>query len=198
MYNNENKNKKKLILFGRFLTIQGMSEMAILIAMAIIFDQSFLKIRLGPGASISLTMLPLIIIALRFNFFDSFLGIGIVYGFITMVMDGYGFHTYPLDYLLGFGSISIVSLFKKLIFKQPNLLMKYVFLSVSVLVAVLGRITFSTISGMIFYYSELPFFTSLASSFTYNAPPMALSAAVNLGLLYILLPTLVRLNREIY
>src|SRR5690554_5303783 len=93
--------------FGRILTVRGITEMAIFIALALVFDLEFLKFRLGEAQSFSITMLPLMIIALRFPLVDAFIGIGGIYGVITMLWDGYGLITYPLDYLLAYGFLSI-------------------------------------------------------------------------------------------
>lgn len=171
--------------FGRILTVRGITELAVLVALAIMFDLPFLKIRFGEGASLSLTMVPLFIIALRFPLLDSFLGIGLVYGFITMLLDGYGFITYPLDYLLAYGSIAVASLFQNIIFtKRNNLVLNYIHITFAVISGVLLRIWWSTLSGVIVY--QTPFW----ASFVYNAPPMAGSGLIAIVMLTMLYPTL--------
>lgn len=188
----ERKQFNKSKIFGRFLTVRGIAEMAILVALAFVFDLPFLKVRFGEGASLSLTMLPLFIIALRFPIIDAFLGIGVVYGFITMLTDGYGFVTYPLDYLLGYGSIAIAALFQGLIFKKrPAFWLNYLFLILAVISGVGLRIMFSTLGGMIVYKA------TLGGSFIFNAPPMAMSAGLVVVLLFMLFPTLVIFNKRI-
>lgn len=178
-------------LFGRILTVRGIAEMAILVAFAFIFDLPFLKVRFGEGASLSLTMLPLFIIALRFPFLDAFLGIGVVYGFITMLTDGYGFITYPLDYLLGYGSIAIAAFFQTIIFKKYKAFwLNYLLIIVAVISATALRIFFSTLSGVFVYQS------SFIASFLFNAPPMAMSAGLVVALLLMLFPTLVVFNKR--
>ncbi|OQC10536.1 MAG: Thiamine transporter protein (Thia_YuaJ) [Tenericutes bacterium ADurb.Bin087] len=179
-------------LFGRILTVRGITEMAVLIAIAIIFDQPFLKIRIGEAASFSLTMLPLLLIALRFPLIDAFLGIGGIYGFITMLMDGYGIITYPLDYLLAYGSLSLVALFQGLVYKKHrNEITNYLFLALAVIAGVSGRIFFSTLSGVIVYE------TAFGASFVYNAVPMSVSGAICIALLVMLFPTLLRFKPQI-
>lgn len=174
------------------LSVRDITELGIFIALAIVLDLAPFKIRIdiGPG-SISLTMLPLLIIALRFNIFKSFIGIGIVYGLITCLMDGYGIVTYPLDYLLAYGSLSLVSLFRPLIFKSKKpTIMGYVFLIIAIIAAGSARIFFSTISGVILY--ETPFVESLV----YNGTKIGISLALVVILLILLFPFLAALNKE--
>lgn len=194
----ESKIVKKNIFekwFGRILTVRGISEMAIFVAMGIIFDLPFLKIKLSVVGSISLTMVPLFIIALRFPLIDSFLGIGAVYGLITSLIDsGYIISSYPLDYLLGYGSIAIASFFRFLIFnKKFKRSLRYVILALAVILGVSARIFWSTISGMIFYKAP-----TFLASFIINAPEMAISAVLVIVVLFVLFPTLERFNMQIY
>lgn len=170
-------------------TIREMVEMAILVALAIVFD--FIpKIRVGAtGGSISLTMLPLFIIAFRFNFVKSFIVTGIVYGLITCLTDGYGFATYPFDYLLGFGLISLASLFRKIAIsdKFPYYI-QYIFFGLGVLVGGFSRFIGATLSSMIIYQ------TTLWGGITYNATYIIPSVAFSLIILLLLFPLLKRLQ----
>lgn len=170
-------------------TIREMVEMAILIALAIVFD--FIpKIRVGAtGGSISLTMLPLFIIAFRFNFVKSFIASGIVYGLITCLTDGYGFATYPFDYLLGFGLISLASLFRHIAIsdKFPSYL-QYIFFGLGVLVGGFSRFIGATLSSMVIYQ------TTLWGGITYNATYIIPSVAFSFVILLLLYPLLKRLQ----
>ena len=177
--------------FGRILTVHGITEMAVLVAIAIIFDLPGLKISFAPGASISLTMVPLFIIALRFPVLDSFLGIGVVYGFITMLLDRALFASYPLDYFLGYGSIALASLFQPVIYqKHKSLVINHLYLALAVIVGVSVRIFWSTISGMLLYSA------TLWGSFIFNSPSMAASGVIAILMLQMLYPTLVMFNRK--
>lgn len=170
-------------------TIREMVEMAILVALAIVFDY-IPKIRVGAtGGSISLTMLPLFIIAFRFNFVKSFIASGIIYGLITCLTDGYGFATYPFDYLLGFGLISLASLFRKIAIsdKYPYYL-QYIFFGLGVLVGGFSRFIGATLSSMIIYQ------TTLWGGITYNATYIIPSVAFSLVILLLLFPLLKRLQ----
>ncbi|HZJ89309.1 MAG TPA: energy-coupled thiamine transporter ThiT [Bacilli bacterium] len=164
------------------LSIYDITEIAILVAFAVILDLPGLKIKLsaGPG-SISLTMVPLILLALRFNMFKSFIGIGIVYGLITNIIDGYGFITFPLDYLLGYGSLALISLFRPE--KHAQLTLKRILLiSLGVFLGGAFRILFSTISGVLLYS-----YTFIAS-FLYNLPLIGISLAASFLLVIITYP----------
>ena len=37
-----------------------------------------------------------------------------IFGLVTCLTDGYGFYTYPFDYLIGFGSIAVFGFFSRL------------------------------------------------------------------------------------
>lgn len=192
---NTEKQRKKFKpnrFFGRMLTVRGMTEMAIFIALALVFDLDFLKFRIGEAQSFSITMLPLMIIALRFPIVDAFIGIGGIYGVITMLWDGYGLITYPLDYLLGYGFISIMALFQTLVYgKHKRELLNYLYILLAVISGVTGRVFFSTISGVVIYE------TAFGASFLYNFPPVGVSGIICAILLMMLFPTLLRFKPEI-
>jgi thiamine transporter len=176
------------------LTVKEMVEMAMLVALAVVLDFDAFKIQIrSDGGSISLTMIPLFILAFRRGPIKGFIASGIVYGLITCLLDGYGFITYPLDYLLAYGSIGVAGLFKNLIFnKDSNAPIKYrqfVFLALAVVSSVFLRLGFHTISGMVLY--ETPFWGSVI----YNSPVLV-SGAIVLTLLIVLYYPLTKINRR--
>ncbi len=92
-------------------TIREMSETAVLIALAVVLDQ-FAEIPIqANGGSISLSAIPLFIIAIRYGGFKGFIASSFIFGFITCLMDGYGFQTYPFDYFVALSGYSIVGVF---------------------------------------------------------------------------------------
>ena len=100
-------------LFG--FNVHDIVEIAMFVAIALVLD-NFLKIPLGAsGGSINLAVLPLVLLALRHGWFKGFVAGGIIFGFISCLIDGYGLVTYPLEYFVTFGSIAIVGAFSKLI-----------------------------------------------------------------------------------
>ena len=170
-------------------TIKEMVELGVLVALAVVFD--FIpKIRVGAtGGSISLTMLPLFIIAFRFNFVKSFVASGIIYGLITCLFDGYGFATYPFDYLLGFGLISLTSLFRKISFhKGYPLYLQIIFFITAILVGGLSRFVGATLSSMVIYQ------TTLWGGLTYNATYILPSVGFSLVILLLFYGFLRSLN----
>ncbi len=192
MEQKETKPKFKIKLFGRFLTVRGMVEMGALIAMAVILDLKVFKFTIGEAQSFSLTMLPLIILALRFPILDSFIGIGIIYGFTTNLIDGYGLHTFPFDYLLAYGSLSLISLFSPLVFKKnKTVLLNFVFLTIAIVVGVTARILWSSLSSVVFY--DYTYWAGIV----YNAPTMAVSGLICLVLLFMLYQTLVMFHNKL-
>ena len=164
--------------------VRDIVETAMLIALAIGLDLPGLKIRVGVnGGSISFTMVPLLVLALRLRMFKGFIGAGIIYGAITCILDGWGIQYYLFDYLLAYGSLSIIGLFSPLIFNKEkrNLPLRLIFLGVGVLAGVTLRLVFATLSGMIFYETE--FVESLAYNALYILPSGG-AALVVLLLLY--------------
>lgn len=172
-------------------SIKDMVEVSVLVALAVIFD-FFPKIKLSGGAgSISLTMLPLFIIALRFNFTKAFIANGIIYGLLTCLFDGYGFATYPFDYLLGFGLIATTALFKNRIMnKMGKPYFAYIYLIFAIILATILRVSSSTLSSIVIY--QYSFEAGLIYNLTYMLP----SFGIILTLLILLLPALQRLNKR--
>lgn len=165
-------------------SIQDIVEIAMFVALALILDLSFLKIRVGQnGGSISLVMVPLIVICLRKGFVKGFIACGLVYGLLNCIMDGYGFFSFPFDYLLAFGLLSVVGLFRKLILtKNHKITFKgCLFLVIGLLLAFTCRLAMATLSGMIFY--ETPFWGSLTYNLAYIWPS-ALGCSIVIFLLY--------------
>ena len=106
--------KKDLFKFS----IRDITEIAVMVALAIILDK-FVKIQVGAtGGSINIATVPLFIIAFRHGWFKGLIASGILFGIVTNLLDGYGINTYPFEYLIAFGSIEIAGLFGKMIFNN--------------------------------------------------------------------------------
>jgi thiamine transporter len=166
-------------------TVKDIVEVGLFVALAIVLDLSIFKIKLAAGAgSISFIMVPLFIIALRKGFVKGFISLGIIFGLVSCVFDGYGFFTYPFDYLLGFGLLAVVGLFRNIILPKDSnkfSVKGLIFLILATLLGCLLRTLSSTISGMIFY--ELDFVSSFIYQFNYMGFS-SLIAVVTLSLLY--------------
>lgn len=172
-------------------SIKDIVETAMLVALAIALDLPGLKIRIGAsGGSISFTMIPLFILALRQGFTKGFLSIGIVYGFTTCLIDGWGLYTYPFDYLLAYGFLSIVGFFKSYLLdkvEKPKI-KHYIILASSIVGATTLRLLFSTLSGIILYETEF------VASLTYNMLYVLPSGGVALAAMLLLYRPLLKIN----
>lgn len=171
-------------------TISDIVEIGLYVALAIILDLSIFKIKINAnGGSISFAMFPLIVLVLRKGFAKGFVSCGVIFGFINCLIDGYGLHTFPLDYFIGFGAMAIIGLFKTLI-QSNSKFKKIIFLTLSILVAGFIRLMAATLSGIIFY--QFNFIQSLIYQLTYIGP----SLAVSLALILIFNPFLEKLNKR--
>lgn len=177
--------------------VHDMVEIAMLVALSIILDQ-FLKIRVGAtGGSINLSGLPLLIISFRHGPFKGFIGGGIVFGFITCLIDGYGPITYPLEYFLSFGIIGFLGFFSHFITKsfQDNnkrkIIASYALILLSSAVILLTRLMGATIDSMLLY--EYKFVPALVYNITYIGPSSLFVTICFCALV----PILVRINNFI-
>lgn len=132
---------------------RDIAESGVLIAAALVLN--FIRLFPGPtGGSVNLQMLPLFVLALRKGPIKAFVGCGIVYGLISCLTDGYGFATYPFDYLLGMGSAAILGLFSKQVLREDanNYNLKgELFIFIGVTLATTVRFIAGTISSMLIY-----------------------------------------------
>ena len=108
-----------ITLSNQSATTRQIAEEGVLLSLAFVLN--LIKIPVGAtGGSINFQMLPLMIIALRHGPSHGFISSGIVYGLLTCLTDGYGFACYPFDYLIGFGSVAVMGLFRKHIFSDEQ------------------------------------------------------------------------------
>lgn len=164
--------------------LRDITEIGILCGLAIVLD-TFIKIPVfpGTGGSVSIAMIPLIYIALHRGWFKGFIAGGIIFGLITCLIDGYGFITYPLDYLLGFGSVAIIGLFRSLIVSEKLTFKNYAFFALAILACITVRFFASLVSGMLIY--ELNFVDSAIYQLSYIGPTLFVLEIVLLPLLSI-------------
>ena len=175
------------------MTVHDIAEDAILIAAA--FALNFAKIPVPwafTGGSINFQMLPLFIIALRHGPLHGVVAGGLVYGLLTCFTEGYGFATYPFDYLIGFGSVAVLGFFKPLIMgknqKSYNV-MGEIFLALGVILATFVRLAGGTASSMVIY--EYNFVDALLYNLTY----VPASGVIALAVLMLLYGPLLRVNK---
>lgn len=164
------------------ITLREITEVAMLIAFALILDMPFLKFKIGAsGGSISFTMVPLFVIAWRYGPIKSFMYIAIVYCGLSILLDGEPFYSLPFDYCLAYGSIALSGLFRKQILTEKFQWKGIIFLVVSVILACAVRLLSHTISSVIFY--EVGFWAGFVYNVLYVGPCIGIVTAALL-LLY--------------
>ena len=97
--------------------VRSMTEIAMLSAIAIVLDVIFHYIPSLPGqvGSLSIALLPIYVIALRYGPARGFLAATLIYGLITCITDGYGLWLYPLDYFVAYSGVAIIGFFSPFI-----------------------------------------------------------------------------------
>lgn len=173
------------------IDVKDMTEIAILSALAI--GLQFIKAPIGStGGSINLGLIPLFMIALRHGPIKGFMASAFIFGLITCLTDGYGFNTYPFDYLLGFGGVAVLGIFKSLCFNDSEKgysKMGFVYIAIGVVAATLIRFVGGTASSMINYgYQFRP-------ALAYNVVYVFVTGAVNLAAMELLFIPLARINK---
>ena len=169
--------------------VNDITEIGIFVGFALILDFPIFKIHIMAGAgSISLVMLPLLIIALRKGFIKGLIADGVVFGLISCLIDGYGFITYPLDYLVAFGGLAVIGLFRKFLLVRRPTIHNYLILFVSALLAFFVRLMGATFDGMLIYNLDF------AGSIWYNLTYIGFSAIGCMVLLLLLYPAICKIT----
>ena len=156
------------------------------------FGLNFIKIPVHiTGGSVNFQMFPLMLIALRRGPTHGFVAAGIVYGILTCLTDGYGFATYPFDYLLAFGSVAVLGVFRGFIFspEQKNYNLKgELFILLAGIIATAIRFVASTTSSMVIYGYDLK------AAALYNSLYVTLSGLAGFGLIMAMYGPILRIN----
>ena len=171
-------------------TVKDITEMGVLIAIA--FGLNFIKLfQMPTGGSVNFQMLPLFFLALRRGPLKGFIGGGIVYGLITCLTDGWGFASYPFDYLLGFGSIAVFGFFSHLILvpgERDYTVRGELWLLLAGTISTSIRFIAGTVSSMVIYGYDL------VAAMSYNSLYIFISGAISLAVLMGLLGPIRRIN----
>ena len=169
-----------------YFSIKDITEIAVLVALSVAID-TFVKIPIGStGGSLNISAIPLMIIAIKHGPFKAFIASGIVFGLITCLIDGYGIVTYPLEYLVAFGSIALMGFVSPYVLKNFNKGVNGKVISIALLIA--AAVAWATIrffaasidSHFIWEYTW-------EASFVYNVVYVFPSAALDIVLLSLLL-----------
>lgn len=179
-----------LLLFGAegktdVFSVKSMTEIAVLVALAL--GLNYLKIPLGAtGGSINLQIVPLFVIALRYGPAKTFIASGLVYGLLSCGLDGYGFFTFPMEYMIAFGSVMIVSIFRKFIMSKDHFTWYgLLILSGLIIGQTLIRWFAASIDSYVFYLADLDTPT-FGAALIYNAIYVLPTGAINVGVLIVL------------
>lgn len=173
-------------------TTRQIAEEGVLISAAFVLN--FIKIPIGPsGGSINFQMLPLMIIALRHGPIHGFISGGVIYGLLSCLTDGYGFACYPFDYLIGFGSVGIMGLFRNFIFSEEQKTYNFkglLFIFIGGTLSTFVRYFGSNVSSIVIYGLDL------RGALIYNSFYIPLSGLIAIIPLMALYKPLIDINRR--
>ncbi|HEM3549688.1 energy-coupled thiamine transporter ThiT [Streptococcus suis] len=165
-----------------------LAEIAIFSAIALVFDKIPL-FTMPQGGSVSLVMLPILLLALRHG-----LGVGVltggIVGTIQLFYGGYFLNVFQvfLDYALSYAGIGLAGLVAPTLSKQKNLKNATLIITLASFLGGSIRLVATFLSGIIFYADYAPAGTPVwLYSFTYNISyilPSTAIASILLILLY--------------
>ena len=169
-----------------YFSVKDIVEIGIMVGLSIVLD-TWLKIPItATGGSINFSMVPMFVVALRHGPFKCFIATAIVYGLITCLIDGYGFQTYPLEYFVAFGVVSVYGFFTPYILKNFNKNTKtkvfsIMFTVLSVILWAAIRFFCGSIDSVLFWHADW------IGAFLYNWPYVNFTALIVLTLMALLL-----------
>ncbi len=170
------------------LNIRQMALMGMLVAISIVLDAVFKFYQQANGGSINLAMVGLVLIALSFGWWQTWLATTIIFGLLTAFLDGYIAY-YVFDYFLALSGFVVIALMRKTIIASNEL--KGLFtLTWTFVVAFMWRLLMHVISGVIYF--EVDWAGSFAYNISYLMPSFFISFAVILTLYFSSLTTMIR------
>jgi thiamine transporter len=165
-------------LVNAFRDTRVLTEAALAVALSFVLGL-FVLFKMPFGGSVSLEMIPLILLSLRQGWKVGVVA-GMVYGFLDLAIDPFVVHPLQLllDYPLAFGVIGLAGLFKPTV--RGAIL--------GATVAVLGRFFCHFLSGVVFFASYAPdswnpFIYSAAYNAAYLVPSLGIAVVVVVVLL---------------
>ncbi len=150
-----------------------LTEISMAVAMALVLSQ-FRLFRMPAGGSVTLAMVPLMVIALRWRGSAGFMA-GIAFGLLRLFLSPYIVHPaqFILDYPLAFGMLGLAG-----IIPGPSV--------VGLLVGGAGRLVMHVLAGVIFFSGAVAgidaWGASLAYNLTYFGPELIVAIAVSIPL----------------
>ncbi|MGM0470723.1 MAG: energy-coupled thiamine transporter ThiT [Bacillota bacterium] len=168
--------------------IKELSELGIALALATILN--FIKVyELPQGGSVSLEMVPIFFIALRWGVKQG-ITLGILYGSLQLILGAKIY--YPLqailDYPLAFGSLGVAGVIHNVFAEIDKSLKELILVSISILFAGSLRLIIHTVSGVIFFAeyapeSQNPWFYSIGYNLSYMLPEIMITVVIMIILL---------------
>jgi len=190
------------VIFSRIFqnerfSIQNIVEMGVLVGLAVVLD-TFAKITVqANGGSISFAAVPLFLISIRMGGFKGFIASSFIFGFISCLIDGYGFQTFPFDYFVAYAGygfigffINLFEKFNKSNSKKVQFGLSALGLTIGVVVAIFFRYLGAMIDGFILYQP-----ITFVENFIYQSTYIPLSMLVSFGGTLALLEPILLINR---
>jgi thiamine transporter len=170
------------------LSIRQMALMGMLVAISIVLDAVFKFYQQANGGSINLAMVGLVLIALSFGWWQTWLATTIVFGLLTAFLDGYIAY-YLFDYFLALTGFVVIALMRKTIIASHEI-KGLITLTWTFAVAFSWRLLMHVISGVLYF--EVDWAGSFAYNISYLMPSFFLSFAIILTLYFSSLTTMIR------
>ena len=170
-----------------YFSVRDLVEIGIMTGLSIVLSLDWFKLPIAVnGGSVNVSMLPMFVVALRHGPFKSFIASGIVYGIITILIDGYLIYTFPLDYVVGFGTVAIYGFFAPYILKNfkknaTGTALSITFTILSVVLWAIIRFFAASLDSVLFYDS------TWVGGFLYNWGYVTFSALFDAILMVLLL-----------
>lgn len=164
-----------------------LTEIAIFSAIALVFDK-FPLFTMPQGGSVSLVMLPILLLSLRHGWLVGILS-GLIVGTIQLFYGGYFLNLFQvfLDYVLSYAGIGFAGIAATFLHKQSKLSQASLFISLASLLGGSIRLLATYLSGIIFYADYAPADKPVwIYSFTYNISYILPSTAIACILLILL------------
>lgn len=166
-------NNKKLLM---------LVEIAIFAGLGIVLDK--LAFSMPQGGSVSFSMLPIILMAIRWGV-GAGLTTGLLIGILQMMFGAYVLHWVQalFDYGIAFSIVGLAALVRQIVItsaQQKNKKNIIFWLSIGVVIGGLGRYLAHTIAGAVFFAeyagTQNPWIYSLGYNATYMVPAIILTA----------------------
>jgi thiamine transporter len=169
------------------LNVRQIALMGMLVAISIVLDTVFKFYQQANGGSINLAMVGLVLIALAFPWWQTWLATAIIFGLLTALLDGY-FAYYVFDYFIALSGFALISLRRIDILRHQDI-KGFVWLSLLFICAFAWRLLSHVISGVLYF--EVDWTGSLIYNITYLLPSFFLSYAIIITLYFSSLPQII-------